>query len=898
LFGFLGVCATLAFRPQAADVVLSLLGLKHEESANTFPSPEFLSQNSTSGSNSETEGNAVSRNTFGSAISYSASQNAVFNSTSGFQDMPPMFGTFPEQALSQQPETPNPALAPSWNNYNNNIANSVHSLEPQRGIGFGDYAGIPIQDVPAFPVDSNGGNSSNGNFNNDDGFATSHGVGHSHHAPYDNDVVFAVNPPSGSSSSDLSTSQFSVGFADFHAAQNNETHNAEDGFASSGSQEIKPAAYQQNVFGTPNNVNFQNVPALADSKTQTTGVTVGGHSIANASVVMPDPQNDAKFGHFALVAPANYEHRTDGAAELVNIPVQANIPQTQMTLNPTPPLNVPMMDVPQLQESQNNVLQNNISQNNFPQNNIQQDYVSSQPQVMPQSPPQFETPQFVLPPFHVDSPQIVAMQTPQAQSLQQLQPLPQQPSVSNPSSPFTTSMQNPVATNPRSQYEPDVLAEFQTVFGAQPLARVSSDIFIQTCDILPDLKEQLDFQWPLICRDSYKQNHRMPTANEERQFKAQQIQETIEQGLDARIEVALMYHDMTLNVPQEHIDQLNQQIGNDFDLKIIPELMKQYQVTNRYDLDRELQKHGTFLERKRKNYIENQMGIGWFSSKLKSQTMVLTYDQIRNYYSAHKEDKYKHPGNVKWEELAVLFSRTANEQEAYAQIVELGNRVLKGESFTAIAKQGSHGLTANLGGTREMQLERGSLITQQVEQAIFQLPAGKMSTIIRDKDGFYIVRVTERIENSYTPLDQVVNEIKTSIMRERGEKERTEILADLRKKYPVMKTNELRNIAEMAAKVELNMPIDESESRYRMLLARAEQIAPEKKPTGQSSPQPQQMIASQPHPANANDMSSNRVAMVSRHDVPQPSATSFDQQEEKEPEKKKSIFSSLNPFGR
>jgi len=265
--------------------------------------------------------------------------------------------------------------------------------------------------------------------------------------------------------------------------------------------------------------------------------------------------------------------------------------------------------------------------------------------------------------------------------------------------------------------------------------------------------------------------------------------------------------------------------------------------------------------------------------------MVLTYDQIRNYYAAHKESKYKHLGNVKWEELAILFSRTSNENEAYAKIAELGNRILKGETFADVAKQGSHGLTAALGGTREIKLEHGSLSTQQVEQAVFQLPVGKMSTIIRDNNGFYIVRVTERVENSYTPLEQVVNEIKMNIIKERNEKEREELLADLRKKYPVMKTNELRNIAEMASNVELNLPVDESHSRYMALLARAEQLAPEKKTAKQLEQQPQEMVA-QSRPSNSNN--ETQVAMADRSRTPQ--------QEEKEPEKKKSFWSSLNPF--
>lgn len=72
----------------------------------------------------------------------------------------------------------------------------------------------------------------------------------------------------------------------------------------------------------------------------------------------------------------------------------------------------------------------------------------------------------------------------------------------------------------------------------------------------------------------------------------------------------------------------------------------------------------------------------------------------------------------------------------------LRNVVQKGGSFADLAKANSHGPTAAQGGPIGC-FTRGQL-SNQLEERVFQLQVGEVSDVLRRKQGFVILQVTER----------------------------------------------------------------------------------------------------------------------------------------------------------
>jgi PPIC-type PPIASE domain. len=354
---------------------------------------------------------------------------------------------------------------------------------------------------------------------------------------------------------------------------------------------------------------------------------------------------------------------------------------------------------------------------------------------------------------------------------------------------------------------------------------------IMTCDILAETRETVHNVWVQEYRRAFEEYGQKATVEDERNFKAEGMQIKFEQTLNEWVELQMFYLDLTINFPAEQLEAIKNEELKNYDANL-PQMMEQYGVTNRYDLDMELRKFGTTLERKRAATVEKHLALGWFAQIAKMQDSSLTPTDMRAYYERLKEEKYKKTGYAKWEELAVLFSEVPNEQEAYAKIAALGNRVQQqGEEFAEVARNGSQGLTSHRGGERKAEV--GTLQTKTLEKAVFSLPIGQMSRIFREDTGpfagLYIVRVQERQQTHYTPFESVQNEIQKSINDERRVKEQERVLAELRKKYLVEVSPYLQQVVAMAVETERKLPIVDTPERHEKMLALAGRLAPPKK---------------------------------------------------------------------
>ena len=876
------------FRPQVVDRVLGLLGVQNRETSSHVATEWDSVTTDTSQENESL--------TFGNVFAF---DNASFGDNSdGFAVASPLQATTP--AMPMQTQLP------------------VFETPPLDSGQYGNVHGF-IADIPAVfdeGVAVSGANGGRGAMPDFSGYPavslTPQSPGFEGFSP----IASNTEPASGASEIAI---QFG-GSASSNASPNPTVandHPAGTGFA-------QPLPFPQqppHQTVNDNTVGFANFPTptqpdmsmgvdtiLPTSSSGNTGFG-GNVPMPEASIVMPDPQ----YGGFSdyrpqmtveeldarIVPPAEApviawetpnNSQTGGMSPASGIaqpfmtpeqfsPENAVIP-VQGTVVPTTPLYIPPQGSPVLQPMQQT--------QPLPQMIQPSPSVTSQP-IAPSAPlmPQFQTSQHV-------PPQSAVLQPLPEPQVSQSQPESQQPvAIAN-----ATRHDLPVIDR-RAQYEPEVITESETVFATEMLARVGSKKVILTCDILAEVREIIDNEWAVQYRKSCEEYGQKPTLMDERNFKAEVTQLLFEQTLNNWIMLQMLYVDMTLNVPAEQIEEIKKAEAKNFDMETLPKMMEQYGVTNRYDLNEELRKYGTTLEHLKESTIEKRLAQGWFGETVKRQKIIPSRDDMIAYYEQHKEEKYKIPGQAKWEELAVFFSETANEQEARAKIAELGNRVQKGEPFAEVAKQGSQGLTAWRGGERETTV--GSLRTKKLEQAVFTLPVGSMSTIITEDTGgnnagYYIVRVTERRDTHYTPFDRVQGEIQKAIHDERSQKEQERLFAEIQRRVPVKKTPNLQQIITMASEAERNLPIDDTPERQAQLIAKAERLDPGKKDRNDNQGQTV-VAAGSPPPSNAAvraDEPDNRVALAhSRTETQNIPPLS---REKEEPPKKKSFLQTLNPF--
>lgn len=228
-------------------------------------------------------------------------------------------------------------------------------------------------------------------------------------------------------------------------------------------------------------------------------------------------------------------------------------------------------------------------------------------------------------------------------------------------------------------------------------------------------------------------------------------------------------------------DTIIDSAGNDFDEKVLPLLIEKSNVTSAIELDAKMRAQGGSLRQFRHRWSEEQIVKYFTGQKLKIDTEVSHQDMLE-YYEQNRQQYHK-KAKVRWEELSVRFDKVPNRNEAERMIKKMGNEVVYGAPFDAVAQRSSQGFTASEGGKHDW-TSRGSLVYKDVENALFSIPVNELSDVIPSQDGLHIVRVIERTNESYTPFLEAQVEIKQQLEAQKREMAFAEHLKKLRDRIP------------------------------------------------------------------------------------------------------------------
>jgi peptidyl-prolyl cis-trans isomerase C len=153
------------------------------------------------------------------------------------------------------------------------------------------------------------------------------------------------------------------------------------------------------------------------------------------------------------------------------------------------------------------------------------------------------------------------------------------------------------------------------------------------------------------------------------------------------------------------------------------------------------------------------------------------------WYQNHLAD-YDYPAKARFEAITVKDGLKRSRQQAWQLLAEMGNEVLAGRPLADVAKARSEGPTASTGGQFDW-ATKGSLSSKVLDEAIFSLPVGQLSTILEDEHALHIIRVTERKEAGRISFVEAQVEIRNTLHDERKQRQMDEYLARLRERTPI-----------------------------------------------------------------------------------------------------------------
>ncbi|MCF6277176.1 MAG: peptidyl-prolyl cis-trans isomerase [Anaerolineales bacterium] len=339
-------------------------------------------------------------------------------------------------------------------------------------------------------------------------------------------------------------------------------------------------------------------------------------------------------------------------------------------------------------------------------------------------------------------------------------------------SPVPAQSQQPTTPSVPANLDNTQLDNAKLIAGGQILARINGQIVLAS-DVLWQVEKLIEANLDRIPPQEI--------ANVRTMLLRQQVLKLVD--------TKLLYADFRRTVPAESIPQIEENLAKPFEENEIPRLIKLFEVKDRRELAQMLRAGGSSLNDVRLQFNQQTIAGEWLR-QITPKPKPVTHEDLLNDYQK-RLDEYKFPAKVRWEELAVRFDRVGNDRAAaWRAITQLGNEVwqqvatnpkVRGSVFAKVAQEKSHGITAKQGGQHDWTTQ-GAMRSEAIDQAIFTLKLGQMSSVLESEQGFHIVRVLERTEAGQTPFTEAQAEIRKKINLQRRRELSKKQLAKLRKK--------------------------------------------------------------------------------------------------------------------
>ena len=232
------------------------------------------------------------------------------------------------------------------------------------------------------------------------------------------------------------------------------------------------------------------------------------------------------------------------------------------------------------------------------------------------------------------------------------------------------------------------------------------------------------------------------------------------------------------NVLRDLIDQdLLVQKGKDMGItgdteviKKLDEIRKQMHLESIEDVEKAAQEQGVSFEDFKQN-LRNQIVTQEVIGREVGSKMQITQDEMKAYYDEHAKD-LERPEQVRMSEIMVSTQPKEGEKEKKEPTPEeltaaeqkahgLLDSIHKGTSFEEVAKKSSEGPTAAQGG--DLGYFKRGMLAKELEDLTFGMKPGDVSDVIRTRQGFVILKVTEHTAAGIPPMKELEPQIQDAI---------------------------------------------------------------------------------------------------------------------------------------
>ena len=219
-------------------------------------------------------------------------------------------------------------------------------------------------------------------------------------------------------------------------------------------------------------------------------------------------------------------------------------------------------------------------------------------------------------------------------------------------------------------------------------------------------------------------------------------------------------------------------------VKKLDEMRKQMNLETLDDLEKAAEAQGVSYEDFKQN-LRNQIITQQVIGREVGQRLNITKEDEQAYYNEHKDD-FARPEQIRLSEILISTDKKANDGRSESQILsdaqakanDVVAQIKNGAKFEDLAKKDSDGPGAADGG--DLGLFKRGVLAKELEDMTFGMKAGATSDVIRTKQGFIILKVTEHQEAGIPPLNQIEQRVQDMVYMRKVQPALREYLTKLR----------------------------------------------------------------------------------------------------------------------
>lgn len=206
-------------------------------------------------------------------------------------------------------------------------------------------------------------------------------------------------------------------------------------------------------------------------------------------------------------------------------------------------------------------------------------------------------------------------------------------------------------------------------------------------------------------------------------------------------------------------------------IKRLDEMRKEMHMETMEDLEKAATSQGISYEDFKQN-LKNQITTQQVISREVGSRMNVGKEELQQFYDEHKS-QLERPEQIRLSELLIAEKKDKappadEEQElavARAKADDLLAQIRKGTAFEDIAKKNSDGPTAAQGG--DLGYFKRATLAKELEDKTFAMKPGDVSEVIRTKQGFVILKVTEHQQAGIPPLSEIEPRVQDALIMQK-----------------------------------------------------------------------------------------------------------------------------------